>query len=205
MEGEPMQIRRPKAEGGARPRRRRDLCPESLESRNLLSATGLVKMAPAEVRSAAHYVAMRGTIGGISTLGYPMLDESSGDVIVPVESTGSGQISHFGHVTMTESHTTTILASSGYATSLVTGGTATITAANGDRLFLAFSGTGVRTGPSQFDDTLSYTITGGTGRFGGASGSGVIHSTDEPSTPTGQVPFVFDLEGVISTVGSGSS
>lgn len=165
---------------------------------------GLVNRAPAVVHSAAYYVPIKGTINGVATLGQPTFD-SLRDAVVPVESTGSGQLSHLGHVAMTETHTTTILAASNYTTSLVTDGKATITAANGDQLNIAFSGTGIRTGPSQFDDTFSYTIIGGTGRFEGAGGSGVIHSTDEPSTSTGEVPYTFDVDGVISTVGSGLS
>ena len=90
-----------------------------------------------------------------------------------------------------------VLASSGYATSTVTGGMATIIAANGDELFLKFSGSGVLIGPGQFSDKFNYTITGGTGRFEDASGSGVIHSTDGQGTGN-KVPFVFDLDGVIS-------
>jgi hypothetical protein len=157
MEGQPVQLRQPKAGRGARPRRCRDLRLESLEGRDLLSATGLVGPTPAEVQSAAPGAHLKGTINGVATLGQTTFD-ASGNAVVPVESTGSGQISHLGRVTMTESHTTTILAASGYTTSLVTDGTATITAANGDQLLLAFSGTGVLTGPGQFDDTFVYTV-----------------------------------------------
>jgi hypothetical protein len=84
----------------------------------------------------------------------------------------------------------------------MTNGEATITAANGDQLDFTFTGSSVETA-NGFDDTIDYTITGGTGRFASATGGGVIHSTDEaPISPT-EVPFVFNLEGVISTVGSG--
>jgi hypothetical protein len=146
---------------------------------------------------------MVGTINGDVTLG-PTTSDSLGDAIVPVSSTGSGYLSGLGAVTMTESHTTTILAASQYKTSLVMDGRATITDAAGDQLFLVFGGAGVFTEPSQFDDTFVYTVTGGTGRFAGASGDGFIQSTDEPGTAT-EVPFVFNLDGVALTVGSGSS
>ena len=175
-----------------RPRRRREYRLEFLEDRHLLSVPGVA----ATVQSTAHYVPMKGTGTGVATLGTSSFDQF-GNVIVPVTSTGSGNISHLGNVTITESHTTTVLASSGYTTSTVTGGTETTTAANGDELFLAFSGSGVLIGPGRFSDTFNYTITGGTGRFEDASGSGVIHSTDGQGTGN-QVPFVFDLAGVIS-------
>jgi hypothetical protein len=199
MEGQPVQIRQRKVGRGARPRRCRDLRLEFLEGRNLLSATGLVNLAPAEVRPAVQLVSTKGTINGVAALGQTTFD-SLGDAIVPVSSTGSGYLSHLGPVTMTESHTTTILAASQYTTSLVTDGRATITDADGDQLFLAFGGAGVLTGPGQFDDTFVYTVTGGTGRFAGAVGGGVIQSTDEPGTAT-EVPFTFDLNGIVLTVG----
>jgi hypothetical protein len=176
----------------SRPRRRKEYCPESLEDRHLLSVPGVT----VEVQPAAHSVPMKGTVSGVATLGATSFDQF-GNAVVPVSSTGSGTISHLGKVTMTESHTTTILASSGYKTSAVTGGEATIVAANGDELFLTFSGTGILTGPGQFADTFNYTVTGGTGRFEGAGGTGVIHSTDGQGTGN-RVPFVFDLAGVIS-------
>ena len=176
----------------SRPRRCRESRLEFLEDRHLLSVPG----AAAAVQPAAHYVPMKGTGTGVATLGTSSFDHS-GNVIVPETSTGSGNISHLGNVTITESHTETFLASSGDKTSAITDGTVTILAASGDKLFLAFSGSGVQIGPEQFSDTFNYTITGGTGRFENASGSGVIHSTDGQGTGN-QVPFVFDLAGKIS-------
>jgi hypothetical protein len=49
-------------------------------------------------------------------------------------------------------------------------GTATITAANGDLLYIDLSGTGVPISPTVFSINLQGTITGGTGRFEGAAG-----------------------------------
>ncbi|MGE5754600.1 MAG: hypothetical protein ACM35G_02620, partial [Planctomycetaceae bacterium] len=85
--------------------------------------------------------------------------------------------------------------------SKVSDGRATITAANGDQLDLRFTGLGDLTA-NGFNDTFRYTITGGTGRFAGASGGGNIDSTNEPHTIPTQVPFLLDLEGVIATVKS---
>jgi hypothetical protein len=187
-----MRLSRPDRARPSRPRRRREYRPELLEDRHLLSVSGVA----AAVQSTAPYVPMRGTGTGVATLGTSSFDQF-GNVIVPVTSTGSGNISPLGNVTITESHTTTVLASSGYKTSAVTGGTETTIATDGDELFLAFSGFGVRIGPGQFSDTFIYTITGGTGQFKNARGSGVIHSTDGQGTGS-QVPFVFDLAGVIS-------
>ena len=72
------------------------------------------------------------------------------------------------------------------------------TAANGDDVFLTFLFLGIPTSPTAFSIAGDWQVTGGTGRFEGASGSG---------TYTGQVEFVsltdavgtFALEGTISS------
>jgi len=71
------------------------------------------------------------------------------------------------------------------------------TAANGDDVFITFVFLGIPTSPTAFSIAGVWQVTGGTGRFEGASGSG---------TYTGQVEFVsfadavgtFALEGTIS-------
>ena len=50
-------------------------------------------------------------------------------------------------------------------------GTATLTAANGDQIFTTFSGTLTSLGGTVVDVVFENTITGGTGRFEGATGS----------------------------------
>jgi hypothetical protein len=188
---------------GPRPARRREFRVEGLEGRNLLSRPGLGHhlTPPAVIRTDAHTVPIRGMLQGVANLGLPSIDPSTFNATVPVTIAGSGELSHLGHVTIAGSHQTVILASTNYTTSLVVEGHATITAANGDTLTLDYTGVGSRTA-NGFDDTFGFVITGGTGRFAGATGFGMIHSSDDPGTPT-QVPFTFNLEGVISTVGSG--
>lgn len=63
------------------------------------------------------------------------------------------------------------------------------TAANGDQLFVTWTGTGIANGP---DNTFSgpETITGGTGRFAGASGSTWVSGTASFATMTGQFTSV---------------
>ena len=74
-------------------------------------------------------------------------------------------------------------------------GTGNITAADGSQLFLTFVGTepgfAAQVFPTPFSGTL--TITGGTGRFGAASGYGAIAGTD-----FGQGRFAFSLDGTLS-------
>ena len=50
--------------------------------------------------------------------------------------------------------------------------TTTLMAANGDQLFLTTNGAFCQTGPTTAVDSGTYQVTGGTGRFAGARGSG---------------------------------
>ena len=61
-------------------------------------------------------------------------------------------------------------------------GSYTFTAANGDQLFSTFIGLGVPAGGSMASITERLTITGGTGRFAGASGALVVQRTLDQST-----------------------
>jgi hypothetical protein len=144
---------------------------------------------------------MSGAIQGTATLVGSTIDPMTGNVIVSVTIAGTGNVSHLGRVTVSGSHDTVILASTGYTTSLVVNGQATITAANGDQLSLTYSGSGTVT-PNGFDDGFTYQITGGTGRFAGATGGGTILSSDQTPISPVEIPFVFDLDGIISSVGS---
>jgi len=99
---------------------------------------------------------------------------------------GSGQLSHLGRFTFTND------ISSFKLTGPDTFGltlTAALVAANGDKMCTAATATGTLT-PTGSETTLVSTITGGTGRFAGASGtltskiSSVIVSTDGTSLTT---------------------
>jgi len=61
-------------------------------------------------------------------------------------------------------------------------GTATFTAANGDTLTASVVGQATRTGPTVLSIVEVYTITGGMGRFAGATGSFTLESTLEQTT-----------------------
>lgn len=83
------------------------------------------------------------------------------------------------------------------ATGVITKGEAIFTAANGDQVFTMHSG-GVTGSPPVLAFELHYTVTGGTGRFAGASGS--IQATGDFDVRTGG--GTASLEGVISSPGS---
>lgn len=104
--------------------------------------------------------------------------------------TGPGIASHMGNVTVSEFVCLNV--------DLTFVAYFTITAASGDQLTASAAGYGVPTSQTTFNTFANWTITGGTGRFSGASGSGT--ATGEVNLVTGSSPH--QLEGSISTVGS---
>lgn len=187
-----------------RPSLRQSFSPETLEGRNLLS-TVVAGMAPADVHQDTHLVPMKGSGDGVISLA----DIAQG--IPHVTYTGTGHISHLGRVTISGQHVTFPTNGNILNGDTIPTGTLTITAANGDKLNLSYTGAGtlistpaqLQQGIVRFNDTFHYTITGGTGRFEGATGSGVILAVDGVPQSPGLEPFAFNLDGVISTVGSG--
>jgi hypothetical protein len=111
--------------------------------------------------------------------------------LVHVTVTGEGQALHMGR---TEASTTN------QVVNLITGaGTATytLTAANGDTLVVDMTVSTQFPSPTQITFAGSFSVTGGTGRFTGATGSGSIEGS---ATFTSQSDGVgeFSLDGEIS-------
>lgn len=73
----------------------------------------------------------------------------------------------------------------------------TITAANGDRLFLSGKGVSCPAGTTVFHDNVTFTITGGTGRFAHASGSGITQTTIDLTSQT-TATFAATIAGIIN-------
>ncbi|MEO5574950.1 MAG: hypothetical protein ABIR67_02435 [Gaiellaceae bacterium] len=69
-------------------------------------------------------------------------------------------------------------------------GTATFTAANGDTLTASVVGQGTTTGPTTRSIVEVYTITGGTGRFAGATGTFTLRRTLELTTGVSSGTFL---------------
>lgn len=104
----------------------------------------------------------------------------------------SGHASHLGATTGVSSDCVT--PTSPYTFSFANGKLTAI-AANGDELRAEYSGTLSPTAtPPIYAIAGSYHITGGTGRFSGASGSGTLQGIDNIQTGQGQL----HLSGVIS-------
>jgi len=69
-----------------------------------------------------------------------------------------------------------------YLPTLSSTGTATFTSANGDTLTATVIGQATRTGPTTLSIVEVYTITGGTGRFAGATGTLTLERTLDLTT-----------------------
>ena len=106
-----------------------------------------------------------------------------------------GEATHLGHFTVTGEYLVDV--TDGTAT-----GTFTITAANGDMLFISSIGHALQ--PPTLKETVEdVTVTGGTGRFKGAAGSWFMDTHVEfvfGETPTD--PYVATLVGTISIPGA---
>ena len=113
--------------------------------------------------------------------------------------TSEGEASHLGHFTKTGIIRIDVTSETGIGA--VTG-TFTLTAANGDVLFL--TGAGDAPPPSEHPVTLlNVTVTGGTGRFEGATGSWTeVSHFAFPFGATTVDPYVAELKGTISTPGA---
>jgi hypothetical protein len=97
-------------------------------------------------------------------------------------SSGTGTASHIGRFEIAEPNNSVVRNADG---SLVVTGTAIITAANGDQIFATHSGLiTFQDGMVQVD--AEFTITGGTGRFTGATGS------FESNRAFGEESYTFD-------------
>ena len=163
-----------------------------------LAAAGVLTLAPTATASptTSHPQPIAGTTSGADAYASPATcpNGASWRFI----GSGTGWMSHLGRVTATNTHCTFAVEG------VFSGGEMTMTAANGDDLFMRYSGSFVLdnpTSPARSDIELSWQIVGGTGRFEGAQGTGTGTGysliTGQDSTTT------MSYDGVISTaVGS---
>ncbi|MGI9025900.1 MAG: hypothetical protein ACR2GP_10015 [Burkholderiaceae bacterium] len=106
--------------------------------------------------------------------------------------TGSGHASHLGATTGISSDCVTPTSAYTYSFS---NGKLTLTAANGDEVRAEYSGSLSPTAtPPIYAIAGTYRITGGTGRFSNASGTGTLQGIDNLQTGQGQL----QLSGTIS-------
>ena len=153
-------------------------------------AAGLVAITVSRPAIAAgKEVPFKGRSSGLSIAG--SFDPVAGIAHGSIE--GEGQATHLGRFTVTGD----------VAVEVATGmaqGTWTLTAANGDQIFLDMVG---ENGSDDHHGVGQFTVTGGTGRFEGASGSyEQIITFAVPLGSADVIDYTDVLEGTISTVGS---
>jgi len=112
------------------------------------------------------------------------VDPATGNIIITADI--AGEFSHLGQSTGTAIQ---ILFAPEYIFFTIE---VAVVAANGDELFVVVEGNFI---DSAGDSVGTFSITGGTGRFHGASGGGTILSFNDGA--------MFQIDGEISTVGSG--
>jgi hypothetical protein len=119
--------------------------------------------------SAGEQVPFKGTFDAVSA-------QTPIPPVVHDEITGEGQATHLGRFDVVVSATVDLATRTGM-------GTYTFVAANGDTLTATFTGASQPTAtPGVFLITENATITGGTGRFAGATGGFVVERLFEPAT-----------------------
>jgi hypothetical protein len=133
-----------------------------------LVAAFAVALAIVAVNAVAAETPFKGTFSGVETnqLVFPILS---------VNREGTGTATYLGKYA--EHATFRVDVRTGSAT-----GTATFTAANGDTLTASVVGQGTTTGPTTRSIVEVYTITGGTGRFAGATGTLTLERTLDLAT-----------------------
>lgn len=120
---------------------------------------------------------------------------------VVITATGAGRATHLGRFEFLIRNTVTPVATPapGCVISSTEIFTATLTAANGDTISLVGTGTSCQNPPA-VDIVDVATVTGGTGRFEGATGSVTVTTTANQTARTEVVRF----DGVISVRGANS-
>lgn len=146
---------------------------------------------PIRVAAAAEFVPFKGVVTGdaVST-------PTSAPPVVLVNFSGAGNASHLGQFTANAQYFLNPLL---FPTRLtVTEGVFTFTSANGDTIYGTFNGQGQFTAdPNIITLDATAVITGGTGRFTGASGT--FHAVSVVDLSADRIQTVFD--GVVSAPG----
>jgi hypothetical protein len=134
-----------------------------------LGGTLILALAIAAPVAAKEQVPFRGEMSGIATI-TPIAPP-----IVAVLLQTSGHANQLGAFTLVAPHTVN-------QATLTANGAYTFTAANGDTLTATLSGQATLVAPGQLSIAETGVITGGTGRFEGATGTFATHRTFFPGT-----------------------
>lgn len=169
-------------------------CSQSLPTSPTLSpASGSASRNVAAPATEVNLLKLKGSLTGTFTF----VPDAPPSQIATVHLDASGVASHLGRFTLTAPHRVDVSTLPARAV-----GTFELVAANGDRLTGRFEGTGTLTSPPDgFTVVEIYTVTGGTGRFAGATGT----FTAERAVNLTTLETTGSLEGTLSSVGSTGS
>jgi hypothetical protein len=106
------------------------------------------------------------------------------------EIVGIGQATHLGQSTFSVVSTVDMTTPPPFSQ----GGTGAFVAANGDELYVSFTGTATPDGQGNNALIILFTVTGGSGRFENASGNLTCYTVVQPGVPGGEIT----VEGTIS-------
>ena len=172
---------------------KRVLLMASLPALAIVLALGILILRPSHA-SAATLVPFQASVSEHYTAG------PCGQGLVCIHATGTGQATHLGEVTEVATVLVDVKPADRQNGCAPETRTTTLTAANGDTITMY--GTGfTQCSPTSNEAHDTYSITGGTGRFQGASGSGNESNTHTFTGPGVGVASV-TYSGDISSVGS---
>src|SRR5262245_20792244 len=153
--------------------------------KRLALAAALCSVAAGSPLLAARPVPFQASIGTvIAATGF------CGPTCVVLNTSGSGQATHMGQVSI-DGPTLTDFAA------LTQTGTSTFTAADGSELEFRIGGTFHFTSPTDVAFSGSWTVISGTGRFADSSGGGSYHGTGSVASNTGEL----HLNGAVTDTG----
>ncbi|HEX5474139.1 MAG TPA: hypothetical protein VFX12_05690 [Vicinamibacterales bacterium] len=140
--------------------------------------------------NAAEFVPFTATWSGVT-----VAVDASALPIVSVVALGEGEGTHLGHFTMRSPHLNNV-------ETFELWGTQEFTAANGDTVTATFAGHLTPNADGSLSGTLPCVITGGTGRFAGATGTYDFTITAVPLADGSGYASTATIDGRISSVGS---
>lgn len=151
----------------------------------LVVAAGSLALAAPSEAAGQHAVPLEGRYAGTVVVNGPLAVGTTADV------NGTGNATHLGRLAHSGSAVITSLVPGGFVNVL----TETLTAANGDTLTLVCTEVATEVSPGVFHGVDSWVVTGGTGRFSGATGSG----TAETEIDLNQGTYSKRISGSITT------
>jgi hypothetical protein len=161
-----------------------------MPTRRIASALVLICALSALPAAAGDLVPFKGTWSGKT-----VAVDLSGFPIVVVEAAGTGNATHLGHFTMVSPHSNNVF-------TFEVEGNQIFTAANGDTLTAHFTGVFTPHPDGSLSSTIPCTITGGTGRFAGATGQYDFQIVAVPLPDGSGFASTAVIDGLMSSVGS---